>query len=73
MINNVTRSHVAESSASVGEKSLFKLIPDFKESTDADKSDDILFKFGSIKADWEEEALKQAGQESDLRDDEYSL
>ena len=37
-------------------QSLFKLIPDFKESTDADRSDDIHFKLSSIKADWEEEA-----------------
>ena len=54
--------HDAESGTQVSEKSLFKLTPDFKKiaDVDADNSDDILFKFGSIKSDWEKDALRQA-------------
>ena len=68
------KSCYIESGAQVGEKSLFKLTPDFKRRVDieADCDDDgVLYKFGSIEKDWEKEALKLAWLKCDLRDDEY--
>lgn len=52
------------------EKSEFKLIPDFKQVEDSE-ADEILFKFGSIQSDWEQDATKLAWRKSDLRDDQY--
>ncbi len=67
---------VAECGAQVGEKSLFRLTPNFKHTVKSDikaeyESDDVLFKFGSVEKDWEKEALKLAWPISDLRDDTW--
>ena len=45
----------------MNEKSSFELIPDFNETVSLIKEDDgILFKFGSIKCDWEQDAKRLA-------------
>ena len=53
------------------EKSEFQLIPDFKQVEDSE-ADEIVFKFGSIQSDWEQDATKLAWRKSDLRDDQYN-
>ena len=56
----------------MNEKSSFELIPDFNETVSLIKEDDgILFKFGSIKCDWEQDAKRLAWRKSDIHDDRY--
>ena len=55
----------------MNEKSSFELIPDFNETVSLIKDDGILFKFGSINCDWEQDAKRLAWRKSDIHDDRY--
>lgn len=57
-----------------GQKSPYKFTPNFEEiaSLGAGSSDDILFKFGSVKSDWEKDGLRLAWKKRDLCDDKYN-
>lgn len=67
IINNAELTNIELiKDADWSEKSLFELTPEFNVKVD---SDDILFKFGCNKLDWEEDAKKLAWRKSDLYDD----